>query len=202
MTELYSIFSIPVLETDIGYSKESIDHIHSLEYCRTDYDNADISVSMDVLNHPKLKKYSDRIDHFVRKFCFDYVKYDKTRLKLERTSSWSNRYHPNDWCQFHNHANAFITGVWYLETPDGGGDLDLHNPRHSFGEPISFEVYEFNSYNSHGRRFHCTPGKLLVFPSIIGHSVEKNRSDKVRSCIAFNYYARGEVTSEDKVFYT
>lgn len=202
MTIFNSIFATPVLETDIGVSDDIIDYIHQLKYERTDYDNADISLSMNVLEESIFSKYSKKIDKYVKKFCFDFAKFDRKKLKLERTASWSNRYHPEDWCQYHNHSNAFVTGVWYLETPKKSGELELHNPRFAFGEPISFECTEYNEVNSHDYTFECGPGKLIIFPSIIGHSVGKNRSKKVRSCIAFNYYARGEVYSEEQKFNT
>lgn len=202
MTTFNSIFATPVLETNIGVSKDILKHIHNLKYRRTDYENADISLSMSVLDKNIFSEYSKKIDHYVKKFCFDFVKFDKKKVKLERTASWSNRYHSKDWCQYHNHANSFITGVWYLETPKNSGDLELHNPRFSFGEPISFECFEYNSVNSHSYTFECKAGNLIIFPSIIGHSVGKNMSKKIRSCIAFNYYARGEVSSEEKIFYT
>ena len=201
MTKLHATFSVPILETDIGYTSGIIDYINTLEYQRTAYDNADISISMDVLENPLFKEYSKKINYFVQIFCYDYVRFDKNFMKLERTSSWSNRYHPNDWCQYHTHSNSFVTGVWYLETPENGGDLDLHSHRSSFGDPISFGVVEDNDINNSMKTIECSPGKLVIFPSIIGHSVEKNRSNKIRSCIAFNYYARGEVISEDKSFY-
>ena len=136
MTKLYSTFAVPILETDIGYSSEIIDYINSLDYERTAYDNADISISMDVLEHKIFKDYSKKINYFVELFCYDFVRFDRDLMKLERTSSWSNRYHPDDWCQYHNHANSFVTGVWYLQTPESGGDLDLHSPKSSFGEPV------------------------------------------------------------------
>jgi len=96
MTTFNSLFATPVLETDIGVSNEVVEYIHNLKYGRTDYDNADISVSMDVLEKKTFSKYSKKIDHYVKKFCFEFVKFDKNKLKLERTASWSNRYHPED----------------------------------------------------------------------------------------------------------
>lgn len=202
MTIFNSIFATPVLETDIGISKEILEYIHKIKYRRTDYDNADISISMNVLDKKVFSKYTKRIEHYVEKFCFDFVKFDKTKVELERTASWSNRYYPEDWCQYHNHSNAFVTGVWYLETPKKSGDLELYNPRFAFGEPISFECVDYNNVNSSNYTFECSPGKLIIFPSTIGHSVDKNRSKKVRSCIAFNYYLRGKVFSEEKIFQT
>ena len=55
MTKLHATFSVPILETDIGYTSVIIDYINTLEYQRTAYDNADISISMDVLENPLFK---------------------------------------------------------------------------------------------------------------------------------------------------
>lgn len=197
--ELDSIFGVPLLETTIEFSRDVIYHIHSLEYQRTDYDNADISLSMDVLDHPLMKKYGDKIDECVNKFIFEYVKFDKEKVFLKRSSSWSNRYYPNDWCQDHKHSNSFITGVWYLETPENCGDLDLKTPYYAFGEPNSYQVTEYNSVNCYQWTCSALPGKLYIFPSVIRHSVQKNRSNQVRTCIAFNYNVNGKVYCENKL---
>ena len=196
---IYSLFSIPFFETTLEFSEEVVEYIHSLEHKRTDLNNADISVSKNVLDHPLFSDYSSKIDSYINEFVFGISKFDQTKLYLERVASWSNIHHPEDWAQEHIHNNSFVSGVWYLETPENCGDLDLKSPHSGFGLPIDYSRSESNEFNSHSWSFSPIKGKVYIFPSTLKHSVFKNESKDPRSSIAFNYYARGVLTTEDKL---
>jgi uncharacterized protein (TIGR02466 family) len=196
----HSLFPIPVLDSTIEVSPKIINYVHSLVYERTDYDNADISVSKNILDNVLLKTYSDKIDSLVNEFVFEVCKFDRKKLSLKRVASWSNVHHYSDWAQEHIHMNSFVSGVWYLKTSEDCGDLQFHNPHIGFGKPLDFEVSENNGYNSDSWNFSPQKNKIYIFPSTLRHSVDRNETKKIRTSIAFNYYANGIVESEDVVF--
>ena len=84
----HSLFPIPVLDSTIEVSPKIINYVHSLVYERTDYDNADISVSKNILDNVLLKTYSDKIDSLVNEFVFEVCKFDRKKLSLKRTAPY------------------------------------------------------------------------------------------------------------------
>lgn len=199
---LHSLFATPILDSTIEVSSEIINYVHSLAYRRTDCNNAYISVSKNILDNVLFEEYSDRINSLVNEFVFEVCEFDRNKLSLKRVSSWSNIHHYSDWAQEHIHMNSFVSGVWYLETSENCGDLQFHSPHIGFGEPLDFEISNFNEYNSRSWDFSPEKNKIYIFPSTLKHSVYRNETKKNRTSIAFNYYAGGIVNSEDVIFNT
>ena len=197
--EIHSLFCTPFLETTLDFSDDVVDYISQLEYRRTDIDNGDISVNKNVLDHSFFKDYSVKINSLVDKFVYKIINFDQTKISLERVSSWVNRHHHSDWAQMHMHSNSIVSGVWYLETTDKCGDLYLYPFSNTFGYPLSYPISEYNTFNSECWSFSPTKGNLYLFPSALRHSVGKNNTNLIRSSIAFNYYIRGTVYSEDNL---
>ena len=65
--------------------------------------------------------------------------------------------------------------------------------------PLDFEFDNLNESNAGCRSFETVQGSLILFPSLLEHDVEKNRSDRVRTSISFNTYVRGVVGGRDKL---
>jgi uncharacterized protein (TIGR02466 family) len=199
--KLSLLFPTPVLETEIAVNKKIVDHIKSLDYTRTDYNNAHISVSMDVLEDPIMKDSSEKIHKAVEHYAREVICLaDENRI--ERVASWGNIYDIGDWSQTHNHTNSYITGVWFLQTLENCSDLTLEGWGFSpiMGFPIDFPIGCVNEINSIRWDLSAEVGKLYVFPSICKHSVGKNQSKGQRISLAFNYYIRSDgILSENKL---
>jgi ectoine hydroxylase-related dioxygenase (phytanoyl-CoA dioxygenase family) len=65
--------------------------------------------------------------------------------------------------------------------------------------PLDFEFDNLNESNAGCRSFETAQGSLILFPSLLEHDVEKNKSDRVRTSISFNTYVRGVVGGRDKL---
>jgi uncharacterized protein (TIGR02466 family) len=193
------LFPTPVLETNIEVSKDVLEYVKSLEYIRTECNNANISKSMDVLNHTIMQNVSDLIDQSVKHYVLGVMSLDDKDLFIERVASWANTHEVGDWCQSHKHNNSYITGVWYLQTFEKCSDLTMDGWGFSpiFGFPTIFQQRESNEINSDSWDLKVSEGKLYIFPSVCRHSVGKNESKDLRISIAFNYYIRSRVISED-----
>jgi uncharacterized protein (TIGR02466 family) len=146
--------------------------------------------------------YSKHIDDYIKKFLFEVMEYDQKFVTAERVSSWANKHLPGDWAQSHSHDNSFVSGVWYLETSNNCGDLEVQIPYAFSGIPINFEKSKNNQFNSRDCTLPAIRNKVYIFPSTLTHNVRINKSNKVRTSIAFNYYIRGQLISESNLFYS
>lgn len=101
---------------------------------------------------------------------------------LSLHESWLNAAKPNYFQECHIHDHCYISGVFYINTPENCGDFVMENPL-SF--EWSFETTDDSPYS--GRHYYTpTSGDLIIFPSNISHHVTKNMSDEIRYSLAFN----------------
>ena len=92
------------------------------------------------------------------------------------------------------HENSLLSGVYYLDAPkDAGGIVFVkgYNEQEIFPMAITPKVSEYNYVNSKQMTFKVNPGKLVIFPSNLMHSVEENKSNNDRYSLAFNLFCRG-----------
>jgi len=59
--------------------------------------------------------------------------------------------------------------------------------------PLDFKFDELNEFNASCRLFDTAQGRLMLFPSLLEHDVDRNPSDRVRTSLSFNTYVRGTV---------
>ena len=97
--------------------------------------------------------------------------------------------------QIHKHCNSWISGVYYPHTTDG---ICFHRPQTS---NWSLERDEWNAFNSDIWKIEPVNNTLLIFPSLLQHSILKNKSDKNRYSIAFNALPIGRFGQGDSTVY-
>jgi len=104
---------------------------------------------------------------------------------FEITGCWANVGPPGAPHQGHTHANNYLSGVYYVQTPQGGDTINFHDPRPQT-ELIAPPVVRQNEFNATMTTVPVQAGRVVVFPSWLGHSVSANRSPGIRISIAFN----------------
>jgi len=82
---------------------------------------------------------------------------------------WLNINYPGSYNAPHKHKGAFGSGVFYVKTPKGSGNLI------------------FPSIN---KEIKPKPGMMVLFDPHVLHGVAPNFSDDVRISFAFNYYKK------------
>ncbi len=111
-------------------------------------------------------------------------------LKLQHrdlvvTGCWANVNPPDGRNSPHTHPNNFLSGVYYVATPASEGRIVFDDPR-----PQAFvmmpPVAQYTPYNGNHITFDVKPGRLVLFPAWLTHSVPLNRSTDDRVSIAFN----------------
>ena len=140
---------------------------------------------------PKFKRLTNRT-HKLLSGISENLGYD-TNTRLEITTMWSIVNPPGSSNRAHIHPGALWSGVYYVQAPEGAGQIDFTDPR-------TVQIMNSPSFIPNKRRkTECwtkvkikpVPGKLLFFPSWLYHSVEPNMADgdgpeSERIIISFN----------------
>src|SRR6056300_1099640 len=193
----HNLWPIPVYEAEIPVKQKWKDFVTNLEYERTHINNSDISKDRYILNTiPDLKKdIENHCERFVRKYLSI-----KNNAQFYLQNSWSNIHGPNDSSQIHHHASSLLSGVYYPILPKNSGNIKFqrsHIYTNLFHHSIRFEYDENNSLNAGQYALFLKEGTIIIFPSHLDHSVEKNNSNEKRYSIAFNFYVRGKFGKEE-----
>lgn len=101
-------------------------------------------------------------------------------------SFWVNINGPGAYNVMHNHApyhGVFLSGVFYVKTPDNCGNIQLIDPRLSICN--SRDMTYYNDGNTH-HYYTAKENLLLIFPPWLYHTVDPNKSDENRISISFN----------------
>lgn len=135
------------------------------------------------------------ITRLIRSVCdaiSDELGYDRN-YRLGIDAMWAIVNGPGHYNSSHIHPCSLWSGVYYVQAPDGAGDIEFTDPRTANlmaspefapGKNRPQQCWRTVSYTPN-------PGKLLIFPSWLYHSVETNKSAEVgdageRVIISFN----------------
>lgn len=97
------------------------------------------------------------------------------------TNSWFN--YGSEWTKAHRHEGSVISGAFYPDSTEGYANLQFESPI----KPVRMNDL-FNStteYSSYICEITPKPGLLVLFPSWLIHSTEKNKVDN-KIVISFN----------------
>ncbi len=85
----------------------------------------------------------------------------------------------------HHHGNSAISAAYYVKAPKNCGDIVFYDPRPA---PVYFhpKANKPNSLNAMVNSITPVEGALILFPSYLDHSVNKNISEEERVVISFN----------------
>lgn len=110
------------------------------------------------------------------------------KLDIDSLQCWININGEGNYNIQHNHPRAFLSGVYYVKVSENGPNISFHHPntlqkfwwqeygRSSGSGPESFACIEYFP----------EPGKLIIFPPWLEHSVGPNMNKSKRISIAFN----------------
>ena len=194
--KVHNLWPVPLYQCKIKTKDEWKEKIINLKYNRTNVGNSDISVDRNILDKmPDLKSEIEiHTQNYIRKYL--HIKKD---LDFYMLNSWVNIHRPNDWSQIHNHGNSLISGVYYPIFPKDSGGIQFHrcNRINLFDQCIMMEYDEDTIVNAARYQIDVSEDLILLFPSHLEHSVNKNLSNKNRYSLAFNYYVRGKLGKEE-----
>ena len=115
----------------------------------------------------------------------EFQRWDLGRGDLAVLDCWANvngKYAGN---AYHNHANSFLSGAYYVRAPEAGGALVFRDPREG-ALLLSPPLAEYTPWTFQTVRYQPAPGRMLIFPSWLYHTVEPNLGDQERVSLSFN----------------
>ena len=180
MRHLVELFPIPVAGFDLESIDENIndiiDHISSLDAIQQG-ENGSLSNDQQVLNNPIF----ENVKKEVYAHLTDYITYCNHNIEgVKIVSSWSNVVNKKEHIHSHWHENSYISGVIHLT---GGSDLVIKKPmiKQLFKIDTEYKDHEQSEF-----RISAKQGQLVLFPSMLPHTVEHQETDIMRVSIAFN----------------
>lgn len=195
--QIHNLWPVPIYQSNIPVREKWKEYVKSLNYKRTHIKNSDISDDRYILNSmPELKSEIElHCENYVRK----YLSISKN-VEFYLLNSWSNVHKPKDGSQIHYHGNSLLSGVYYPILPKNSGNINFHMGSHInniFPKAILVEYDEYNNLNASRYELALEEGSIVLFPSHLEHSVEKNNSLDDRYSIAFNFFIRGSLGKEE-----
>jgi uncharacterized protein (TIGR02466 family) len=110
---------------------------------------------------------------------------DAKHQEFEVTGCWANINPPGGLNSAHTHPNNFLSGVYYVSLPGGAGQIVFGDPRpQAYG--ILPQTRSWNKYIGNEIKLEVKPGRMVLFPAWLSHSVPVNRSNEERVSISFN----------------
>jgi uncharacterized protein (TIGR02466 family) len=146
-----------------------------------------------LLDKPEYKGLKAVIQKHVDTFVYDVIGVQKDHI-WEITTSWVNRSVPGQYHVSHWHSNSLVSGVIYINTNPNSGAILFHKERahkNLWGDTLRFEFDKETDYNTEAVGILPKTNEILLFPSILNHSVLENTSNEERYSLAFNVFPRG-----------
>lgn len=146
-----------------------------------------------LLDRPEYKGLKQAIQIHIDHFAYEVIGSQRD-LCWEITTSWVNRSVNGDYHTSHWHSNSLISGVFYINTnPDSGAIVFHKDKEHKnlWGDTLRIDWDKETDYNTEAVGILPKTNQLLMFPSILAHSVLTNTSNDNRYSLAFNVFPRG-----------
>jgi uncharacterized protein (TIGR02466 family) len=112
-----------------------------------------------------------------------YLKVGHEGFKV--TGCWANLNAPGAGHPAHSHPNNYLSGVYYLRVQPGADTINFLDPRPQTGI-IRPPVTALTAENTDQVVVKVKRGTLLIFPAWLQHSVDPNRSNRLRMSVGFN----------------
>jgi uncharacterized protein (TIGR02466 family) len=134
------------------------------------------------IDHPsvyELQQHFNRLANALAQQCFPDAKDSYTTAR-----GWINSLQHGQWTSPHSHPGSKFAGVYYVQAPEGSGNLLIQDP--SAGSewcnyvdgPRDCRVYQ---------KVQAVTGRLIVFPAHLVHCTEPNLLHTPRICVATNF---------------
>jgi uncharacterized protein (TIGR02466 family) len=119
-----------------------------------------------------------------------------TSNSLQITTSWFTRTPPNERGNPHSHTNSWWSGVYYFRDDTSPIKFEQFDR----GVSIPHQYQNENEFNTSAFILSPQKGTLILFPSHLIHSIQKNNTNFNRHSLAFNIMPKGETGIGDSWF--
>ena len=186
---IYEYFSIPTIETIININNDEL-----LNVAMEKLNNENTVIKSNVAGFQS--DYVDLTEKVYQPLVIETLNLSNHIFDYYTVNPAYNRRLKNMWFNInpkgganraHTHAGSFVSGVYYVKTPDRCGILGFEHPAQNYEYHCNnLAIKDWNVKNAATMKFLPQAGKLILFPSFIKHYVEPNENDDLRISIAFN----------------
>lgn len=147
-----------------------------------------------VLSAPEMSQIKEFIAHNLRLYVKNIIM-PESPIELYITQSWLNYTPPTSAHHKHFHANSIVSGVFYVHALAGEDKIKFH--RENLHQ-MQIATYAPTQYNSEMCEIGVESGTLLLFNSLLQHSVDAVSADRTdtRVSLSFNTFIKGTMGSE------
>ena len=142
----------------------------------------------DMAQKPEYKQLIDEL-HKMQHEIYDNEHIDRY-AKLG--NMWANVNPPGGMNQPHIHPNALFSGVYYVKSNPKAGRLKIYDPRP--GAQFNMPTRKPGNPGKdlwRDANLDPIPGRIIMFPAWLWHSVEPNKSNDIRISVSFNFIQDG-----------
>jgi len=136
-------------------------------------------------------EYKSLVDELMT-MCKDVFKEEWLDREPALGNMWANINPKEGSNQAHMHPNSLFSGVYYIKSNPQAGRLKIYDPRQ--GAQIVMPVRKKGQPPKHLWRdanLDPFPGRIIMFPAWLWHSVEPNQSNDLRISVSFNFIQHG-----------
>lgn len=131
---------------------------------------------------PEFKSISEGIIKTTQKV----FEQEKIKTKFYIGNLWANINSQGGFNDLHTHGNSYLSGVYYVQTPENSGLLRFSDPRPQAIMIVpemkaDVEKEYWNRISFRGER-----GQIVLFPGYLPHQVLSNESNEERISLSFN----------------
>tara|TARA_R100000008_G_C3507953_1_gene127260 strand:+ start:91 stop:699 length:609 start_codon:yes stop_codon:yes gene_type:complete len=184
-SEIIPIFSTPIFIADYGRVDKELELIKKMSFRSQKFGNGNQATKNSyILNEIEFGH--------LKRFILENLKtYAKTVLETSEelyiTQSWTNRNKKGMVHHEHIHPNSIVSGVLFLNKEEKFPPIKFSK---NVFNSIQLKINKFNSFNSTNFSVGVKPGKLILFPSSLRHSVPVNICEEERYTLSFNTFAK------------
>jgi len=128
----------------------------------------------------------------IKIMCKDVFKEEWLDREPVLGNMWANINPKDGLNQPHIHPNSLFSGVYYIKSNPQAGRLRIYDPRP--GVQIVMPIRKEGQLPKHLWRdvnLDPIPGRIIMFPAWLWHSVEPNQSNDLRISVSFNFVQKG-----------
>jgi len=187
MNDIDELFAVPILRVKLGLDLKEITNycnkLHETGENRVVSNQGGFQTKMDMSSkalNPLIKK----IELHARLLAQKFINENSQKV----LGMWLNINGHNHCNLTHLHNGCDISGVYYVKTPQGCGQLSFEHPACDVMSYYSQDqnIAEMNTYNAQYWNFYPEEDWLYLFPGWLKHAVLTNESQHNRISIAFN----------------
>jgi uncharacterized protein (TIGR02466 family) len=133
----------------------------------------------------KVPEFGELMSAFLAASAEILTKLDVVYSGIEISGCWANVSPKGAIHLPHHHPNNYLSGIYYVHTTEGADRVTFYDPS-QINDVLAPQLRAANKYNYKEYTIPAKPGRLVIFPSWLTHSVPENTSDQFRISISFN----------------